>query len=415
MVIVFVVIVAVLILAALAVVILPLMRAAPTKDAEGSGDDSERLSVLADGMRELDTELEAGTLDRAEYEEAKTELERQALEADDTPERRASSAGRAESVWVPALVVGIALPLLAIVLYAATGTPAGISVGPSGPSRPSRPSTVRAQRAGGGSNAHVKAVIAKVKKQLQTEGGDAKGWTLLARAYRAMGRSLDAINAYQKAVGLAPKNAELLIEYASTLATLHGGNFKGMPKQLINRALTLEPDNKKVLALAGIAALQQGNNHAAVRYWRHLRRVIPADSPKRAQVNALIARAQGKQPAVVTKTAIRGTVTVADGLAETVTAGDTLFIFARAPDGPPMPVAVMRVPAPQFPLQFTLNNTQAMVSGLRLSQFSTVNIVARISRTGSAKLQPGDLEGHVNSVPVGSNDVRIIIDNRVGG
>ncbi len=403
MIIVFVLIAAALVLAALAVVILPLMRATPVDGAAEEGDDSARLAVLADGMRELNTELEAGTLDRSEYDEAKAELERQALDADAAPRRRAASAGR--TAWAPALVVGIALPLLAVVLYVANGQPAAIWGGAD---------SVVAQHPGAESN-ELNEMISMLKQRLQQDGGDAQGWTLLARAYRAAGQSQDSVDAYEKAVGLDSDNADLLIEYANTVAVLHNRNLRGKPQRLIDRALKLDPDNLNALALAGAAALQRGESKDAVRYWTHLKSLLPADSPGLARIDELIARAQGKQPAAVAEAAIHGTVTVSDALAGKITAGDTLFIFARAPNGPPMPLAVVRQPAPQFPATFTLDDSRAMTPDLHLSQFPSVNIVARLSRSGSATLQPGDLEGHINSVALGSKDVQIVIDHRVGG
>lgn len=401
----FVLITAVLILTALAVVIVPLMRATPAPDAATDGTDDARMTILADSMRELDAELEAGTLARNEYDEARAELEQQALDTDAAGANRFASAGRA--AWAPALAVGIALPLLTLALYLVEGQPGAILPA-------TRTAGAVAQHANGESNARLATMIAKLKQRLQEDGGDPQDWMLLARSYSAEERPQDAIEAYQTAVDLAPENANLLIEYANVVAATHDHALGGKPQQLIDKALRLEPENMNALALAGAAALQQGANEDALRYWRHLKRLVPADSPDQARVDVLIARAEGKRPAVAVNAGISGTVTVSDTLADRITAGDTLFIFARAPDGPPMPLAVVRKSAPRFPAQFTLDDTRAMAPGLQLSQYANVDIVARVSRTGSATLRPGDLEGRIDSVALGSKDVRIVIDHRVG-
>lgn len=395
----FVLVAATLVLVASAVVILPLTRAAPAPEGEKGG---ERLAVLAHGMRELDAELEAGTLDRGEYEEAKRELERQALEADATPRNRAVRGGR--SGWVAALVAGIALPLLAVVLYVALGQPAALS---------GRVNAV-AHAGDGSDSAELAAMTRMLARRLKQSGGDAQGWLLLARSYRSIGRLQDAVSAYRKVAALTPDNADLLVEYANTLSVSRSRNLAGEPSQLIERALKIDPDNLNALALAGAAALQAGKRADAVRDWTHLKSLIPADSPDRLRVEALIARAQGKRPPAVPGAAIHGTVTMSDALAGKISPADTLFIFARAPDGPPMPLAVVRRPAAGFPAKFTLDDSRAMAPGLHLSQFPSVSIVARISRNGSANVQPGDLEGRIDGVSVGSGNVRVVIDHMVG-
>lgn len=411
MTIVFVLIAALLVLAALAVVIWPLLRPMADEPNAAPQDNSERLAVLADSLRELKLEFAAGTLQRGEYEEAKTELERQAVDADAMAARRTTAAGR--SGWLAAMAVAIALPVVAIALYVAMGQPAALQA----------PTQVTdAQRSIGDGQAHIQTMIAALRERLQQDSQDARGWTMLARAYAATGQAQEAIKAYAKAVALKPDTAGLLVEYANALGMFHDRNLRGKPQQLLERALALQPDNPNALALAGAAALQRGDRVAAVQYWQQLQQLLPPDSAKYARVARLIARAQGerleqpqqKQSVAIVEAAIHGTITVSKALQEKITAGDTLFIFARAPDGPPMPLAVLRRPAPQFPLQFTLDDSHAMVSGVHLSQYSVVNIVARVSRTGTATLQPGDLEGRAQSVPIGTQDVRIIIDDRVG-
>jgi len=405
---VFVLLAAVFILAALTVVIVPLIR--PVKADPATQDNNRaRLAVLADDMRELDAELAAGTLGRTEYDESRQELERQALEADAVAKRQADSARL--TVWVPALVVAIAVPLLAVMLYLLTGQPAAIN---EGPNRAGGMADIVAEHANGTPDADLDAMIARLRQRLDSEGGDAQHWVLLARSYRAAEQPRNALAAYQKALDLDVDNADLLVEYANAFAVAHDHNLQGKPQQLLDRALQLAPDNRNALALAGMAALQRGDNKAALGHWQYLADLVPVDAPNRDRIDELIARAQGKAPAAAAKRAIHGTVTVSDELADQITAADTLFIFARAPDGPPMPLAVVRKPAPRFPLRFTLDDSQAMAPGLQLSQYTNVEIVARVSRTGSANLQPGDLEGQVSSVALGSNGVRIVIDHQVG-
>src|SRR5699024_6203041 len=262
----------------------------------------------------------------------------------------------------------------------------------------------------------MQAMTARLRQRLEDNGGDTQGWTLLARSYNAMQQPQDALDAYARAVQLDPDNADLLIEYANAVATMHDNSLQGRPRQLIEQALQAEPDNLNALALAGAAAFQRGDRDRALQYWRHLKRLIPQDSPEQARVDELLAQASGQQPpATPGKASINGTVTISEDLASQITAGDTLFIFARANGGSPMPLAVVREPAPRFPTRFTLDDSHAMTPELKLSGHDHVSIIARVSRTGSATPQAGDLQGRIDRVTLGSDHVHIVIDHQIKG
>ncbi|MEO6031832.1 MAG: c-type cytochrome biogenesis protein CcmI [Burkholderiaceae bacterium] len=411
---------AAMILLALALVIVPLLRSSPRTAAE-----RECLTVLADGVRELDTERLNGTLDPAAYDVARRELERQALESDRATQARGSSNVRAN--WGAALATGIALPLFAAVLYVALGQPLTV-LDATSPSR-----------VAGAAHAPTDGAIETLSRRLEKNPDDGQGWVLLARSYFQAGRIAEAMNAYRKAAAIMPDTPDLLVEYANTVAIANHRSLAGEPRQLVERALKINPDNLNALAFAGLAALQADNRDEALRHWRHLQSLVPADSEDRSRIDALIAQAEGKPaqrpsaPAALAKTAageagdaadarvaaahgpvIRGTVTIAGALAAKVAPTDTLFVFARAINGPPMPLAAVRTRAGAWPVSFTLDDSSAMAQGIALSQFAHVNIVARVSRLGNATSQPGDIEGTIENVALGSSDVRVVMDRVVG-
>lgn len=394
----FVIVAALLVLGALAAVLLPLLRKPSVTATE---DGARRLNAMAANLRELDAELAAHSLGREEYDEAMRELERQALEADGIATGRRPALARG-AVWASALAIGIIVPIAAAGLYAGLGQPAAIAVGPG----TSGPDMNHADASGG--HPQLAAMVDKLEKHLQQHPDDAEGWLLLARSRNATGEPQLAVKAYQKVVALQPKDANLLVEYANTLGVAHGQDLSGQPEALIQHALQLDPDNANALFLAGEAALQAGRKTEAVQYWTRLEKTQPPDADGLAQLKALIARARGAPAPIAT---ISGTVAISPALAAKVVPTDTVFVFARAAaGGPPMPIAVVRSSAASLPVPFTLDDSDAMTPQTRLSQFGNVNLYARISRTGSANVEPGDLQGEVDGVSVGSSDIRIVVD-----
>lgn len=395
---------AVMVLAALAVVIVPLIRRTQRPTHQG-----EDLAVLADGMRELDAELAAGEVHQAEYERARVELERQALRSGQVEQARQQSSQRAN--WGVALVTAIVLPLLTAMLYLSVGQPAALSGA----------AAALAQAGGGAAKAPDASTIAALKARVAKDAKDTEGWVLLARANFELGHMDDAIAAYAKATNLVTDNPNLWVEYANTLAIAHNRDLSGEPARMVERALKLDPDNFNALAFAGLAAFQQGDHAAALKHWQHLKTLLPQGGEDAKAIDDLIARAGGDAHATAADTptlaptgkTIDGTVTLAKALTGKVVASDTLFVFARAPDGPPMPLAAVRLSASTWPVAFTLDDGSSMGQGKRLSDVPKVNLVARVSKSGSATPQPGDIEGHLDNVATGSNGVHIVLDRVV--
>lgn len=415
-----------MVLLALSFVIVPLLRAAPK-----SGPHNECLTVLADSVRELEAELACGTISRAEYESARRDLESQALESDGIIQERKSAGSRGR--WATALAIAIGLPVTVIMLYAVVGQPAASSGARA-------PGTIA-----GAKHERAEAAITTLARRLEKDGSNGEGWILLARSYVQVDRIPESLGAYRKAVAILPENADLLVEYANALAIGNQRRLTGEPEQLAERALQIDPNNLNALAFSGLAALQREDRPRALERWRRLESLLPADSDDRQRIATLIAQAEGKEtmpsarrasPAEATAQggqvalaatksaeplastvgpeAIRGRVTLAGVLAGKVAPTDTLFVFAKAIDGPPMPLAAVRTRAGDLPLSFTLDDSSAMVQGMMLSKFPRVSVVARISRLGSATAQPGDIEGIVENVALGSNDVRLVMDRVVG-
>ncbi len=410
-------------LLALAIVIVPLLRTGP-RPAPGH----QGLAVLADSVRELDAERAAGSIDQDEHQRTLRELQRQALQAQpdsDGPVGQADVRAR----WTAALLTAIGMPLTVIMVYTLVGQPMALLSAPTAQAASPHGSGMAAA---GATSELTKTAIGSLKQRLEKNADDGEGWVLLARSYLQLEQLPESIGAYRKAVALLPANADLLVELANTVAISQQRRLAGEPEQLAERALALDPDNFNALAFAGLAALQSGDRALALRRWQRLEALLPADSEDRRRIGTLIAQADTRADGVSSRpqasavdtravaptasaaASIRGQVVLDGALAGKVAPTDTLFIFAKAIDGPPMPLAAIRARAGDLPLSFTLDDSSAMAQGMALSSFSRVKVVARISRLGSVQSQAGDIEGMVGDVVVGSDGVRVLIDHVVG-
>jgi len=410
---------------ALALVVRPLLlgRRSHTDVARGASN----LGILKDQLAELETDLRAGTISDVQYREAKVELERRVLEeVKSEPADKTTPTPRGVAT---ALVLVIALPLVAGLLYWQLGTPAAFS-----------PEAQQAAAQAGAEHQftpdEIEKMIGRAEEKLKANPDDAQGWSVLARTYATLGRYPDAVRAYGELARLEPNDANTLADYADTLAMAQGRSLSGKPMELVQRALKADPNHWKALALAGSEAFNRKDYKAAVGYWERLAAVVPPESEFGQTVKSNIAEARelggikapptpvakvapapeaGRAPSAAPASAatIGGTVALSPALAAKAKPDDAVFIFARPAEGTRMPLAIVRKQVKDLPATFALDDSMAMAPNMKLSAFPDVVVGARISKTGSAMPQPGDLEGLTAPVKTGSANVAIVIDKVV--
>jgi cytochrome c-type biogenesis protein CcmH len=190
---------------------------------------------------------------------------------------------------------------------------------------------------------------------------------------------------------------------------------------LLDRAVKLDPQNTKVLALSGSAAFERKDYKAAIRYWETIIKQ-PGIGSELAQalqkgVAESKARLTGKSMAAVPagKERVTGIVNIDDALNGGVRPDDAVFVFARAATGPRMPLAIVKIKVADLPYQFSFDDSMAMVPEMKLSQFADVVIGARVSKSGGATPSAGDLEGISARINPGRTGVRVTIDRAVAG
>jgi len=358
------------------------------------------IAIHRDQLRELDADLGAGKIAPADHERARSELESRLLEDADAAQGAAPRRGGRGA----AVLVGLAIPACALAIYFFIGSPRAVD-----------------PRADPGADAHaisagqIEAMVERLATRLRENPEDADGWKMLGRSYAVLGRFPEAVDAYSKAAVRAPRDAQLLADFADALAMARGQNLQGEPEQLIRRALEIDPQNLKALALAGTVAFERKDFKAAADTWQRMLPLVPPDSEDARTVRENVEEARklaGAGP-VAKHPGLRGTVRLSPKLKGKFAPGDTVFIYARAAEGPAMPLAVLRRSARELPVDFALDDSLAMAPGMAISAHPRVVISARVSRSGNAKPEPGDLQGASKPVANDARSVDVLIDTLV--
>jgi cytochrome c-type biogenesis protein CcmH len=415
-----------LIALALVFVLPPLLRVARVPQERIASDAARRanLLVLREQLDALQAEHASGALNDEQYRSQRIEIERRALEEEQDPAAAPVVARSGKT----AIALGAFVPLFAFVVYGIVGMPEAVLHRPP----------AEAAQADGVTAEQVEGMIAKLASRLENQtmaqSGDDLAWTMLARSYAVLQRFPEASKAFARARELAPENPQLMADHADVLAMLQGQRVAGEPAQLAQRALTIDPDNLKALALAGSAAFEDKDYTGALKHWTRASRLAEPGSPFAQGLAGSIAQARaagGQEPAGASAPALAqapapgapaaptaapgtarltGVVQLAGALAAQAAPGDTVFVFARAAEGPRMPLAILKMRVSDLPLNFTLDDSTAMSPQMKLSNFPRVIVGARISRSGDAMPRTGDLVGQVGPVDNLSGKLVVTID-----
>ncbi|MBI1196027.1 MAG: c-type cytochrome biogenesis protein CcmI [Gammaproteobacteria bacterium] len=385
------------------------------------------LAVFRQALAELERDLEAGTIEKDQYEVSRKELESRLLEEVELVAPTESAPAVSGSSRAVAVIVALVVPAFAIGMYFYQGTPQAIN-----PERAGASSAAATMQDSGDMSAKIQAMVASLADKLKKNPDDAAGWAMLGRSYIVLERFDDARTALEKAASLNQGDPQLLADLADSLAMTSGESLQGRPTELILQALAIDPNNQKALWLAGTAAYEASDYAQALKYWRKLYQMLPQGSETAKTMEGNIAEAQallegvdpsqfsnqgaagGEDLAAASSGAstarVTGRVSLAPELRAKVKGDDTVFIFAKAVQGPPMPLAVQRAKVSDLPMNFELDDSMAMSPQMTLSRFPQVVIMARVSHTGNAMPQSGDLQGTSAPVAVGSKVPEVKID-----
>jgi cytochrome c-type biogenesis protein CcmH len=430
---------------------------------------SDFLASARARLAKLESRHRAGKLDAASYDTQRRAIERELsqhlLEA--APAGPAEAAARPSRSMIAVLLGGVLA--VAVGGYLATGSPSLLGRPAAAVAAVEGHPGVDPSASGAGSadsQAQLAAMVEKLAARMKDRPDDFEGWTMLARSYAVIGRFADALPAYARASELQPKNANLLADYADAVAATRGTANNPQTIALVERALALEPEHPKALALAGTADFDRGDYARAIVRWQKIVDGLPPGTEIAKQIEGSIvdarerlaatglsapasapaartAPATGTAPAVAAVPAparpaamaaappaaasaaapaapaaaiasVSGTVTLDPSLAAKAAPGDTVFVYARAAGGSRMPLALQRARVSDLPLRFKLDDSMAMAAGANLSSAGKVIVAARVSKSGSAMAQPGDLTGESAPMAPNGSGIAIRIDKTVG-
>ncbi len=276
--------------------------------------------------------------------------------------------------------------------------------------------------------AEINVMVTALAERLKKQPDDAQGWIMLGRSYKYLQQYPKAVEAFEHAYKLIGDQPELMLLYAEAMAFANNEQLAGKPAELVFKVLAMEPDNVSGLWFGGMAKAQSGDFVEARTLWTKLEALLPPDSTARQEVQGLLAKlateipegtpqaeSESLQPANKGRidsqqlAGIGVQVSLAPEFQVLVSPDDTVFVYAQALSGPQMPLAIVRKQVADLPITVSLNDSMAMMPAMKLSNFEQVKLVARVSKSGNAVQQTGDLIGIVEPVVVAETGINTIV------
>jgi len=403
----FLLIASVMILIAFLFVLPPLWRKHPVVATD---QDQRNIDIARQRLAELKEQLQAGALTQELYAEQLAELEL-AL-SDDLDIQSQVKTSQSSGRWMATVLV-LAIPAVAGSLYWALGN---------------YPSLTQVEQPATASQAapeleKMKSMVAGLAERLQKQPDDALGWTMLGRSYKYLQEYPKAVAAFEHAYKLIGDKPEIMLLYADALAFANNEQLAGKPSELVFKALAMEPNNTTGLWLGGMAKAQTGDFVAAMDLWKKLEAQLPPGSEAQQEIQGLLAKLATQIPEgagtqaeskPATAASIEVQVSLAPELQKSASPNDTVFIYAQALSGPKMPLAIVRKQVSELPLAVNLTDAMAMMPTMKLSNFEQVKLLARISKSGDAMQQPGDLIGVIEQVALNDKGPhKVVINSQV--
>ena len=381
-------------------------------DTQSTDQEAVNITLARERGKTLDDALADGSIDQPTFD-----YEREQLEYDLAADLRSTNVDKTRSGGQisAAAIVTLFVPLAAGALYLQLGNPGAITQ-----SAGSQSNVAGVNNAANPDAPALTELLPQMEQRLREQPDDIEGWRLLGRSYLSVGEFENARSAFEQAVALDENDAPTLAQMAETIAMTQQGELSGEPVQFIERALEIEPDNEHAIWLMSIAQQQIGNHEAAMQGFDRLTAMaagnpealatveqmrsrsvaaLSEESPPAEQQTTHSESASSDQSQQSTEQAPNGpagnaTIEVTVNLSEQARAASTddqsVFIYATASEGPPMPLAVSRLTVADLPTTITLDDSMAMIPNMTLSAFSSVTVGARISTSGNPISEPGD-------------------------
>lgn len=415
----------VMVVIALFFLLRPLLQDFNKKNIDTPDRKALNVDITKERINELKSELEQSIISQAEYEQTREELE-QSLLNDVEPSQNENAAQKNSQSYnrITRLVLIVTVPVFAISLYAFLGQPELLDQDKK--QAMAKVPANHGATSGNGKSASIEEMIDKLARRLKEEPDNAKGWYMLGRSYMSLKKFKEAALAFEKANQLVPNTPVIMLQYADALTMLRGGQISGTPFELIKKAVEIKPDAPTGLWLLGMGYEEQGEYQKAISYWNLLLPLLKDEKSKdevqnlirQAKTKAGIGIAENSESVAIASekkeiVSLKVRVSINKNQIKNVSMDDTVFIFAKAINGPPMPLAVARKKVKDLPIVVILDDTMAMVPSMKISSFTAVQITARISKSGQPRAQSGDVQSESRIVESSHKEIIKLTINKL--
>jgi cytochrome c-type biogenesis protein CcmH len=377
-----------LILLGLAFVLLPLLSA--KNNTTYVSREEINKAIYLGKVEDLEADLERNLLDKEEYDHALADLQQTLLQDASIEEAKQLRSGSNKLIT---LLVTLALPVIALLTYQQVSTG-------------SFTNDVSQRQAASSQVQSIENSIASLEEKLKDKPESVEGWTMLGQSYFVIQRYDQAKQAYIKALNLVNQaDPEILVLTAEASAFSNNEVFGEYEKSLLAKALSINPNHQRGLWYSGYAAFTTSDYSNAVKHWQKLLTLVPADRPEvkaslmqflnsareKSGLSPLVEDKQVAQQETQDQRKIEVSVQLNESVNQNADSGDTLFIYARALQGPKVPLSLARLTVANLPAKVTLSKEMAMMPSMDIDTFEKVEVIARISKSGQAITQKGDL------------------------
>ncbi len=394
------ILVAVLIVIALAIVIIPLLRADEINEISR---EEQNIVIAKDKLEDLKEQLENNDFTEEQFEIAKADLENAlALDLESQKAKELHDGGK----WLIYFLL-IALPLASSGLYYKLGKPDLLD--------PKAKLAEMKQANQNLENMSISQILELVKKRLKDNPEDGEGWYILGRTFMNVQKYPEAVTAYQRAYDLIGDDPNIILSLADALAMTNEGLMKGEPEQLVQKAIEIDPNNQIGLWLGGLAAEQRNDIPAAYDLWSRLLPILIPDPASYNEIKTMLTQLKGTFPELpplpfeqiaVAQAQVNLSISISPAVRAKLTGNEEVFVYAKAVTGPPMPLAAKKLKVSDLPITVTLSDADAMMPQLKLSSVDAFTVGARVSMSGNPIPQAGDYFMEVSPLSIDSvNDV----------
>ena len=379
-------------------------------------EDNSKL-LYEQKLLEIDKDIENNTLTSKDAENIKIELKNSLLEYKNKSDVLSLNIYRSSKNVrkIISLILILIIPVFVFVIYNIVGSPDSIE-------KLALTSNISNSQSSNEQLASVDEMLNRVERRLLDNPDNTDDWLMLANSYLVLKRYPESIRAFENLYRLKGDEPSLLLRYADALAMANSGVFSGKPAEMIKKALVLDPENTMGLWLAGLVSYEEGKIDEAINYWEKVLPKLKDGSEEQNNIKKYLEFAyqnnniprEENTPDLSNrkKYSIKLNIELSSDFYG-IDKNQTVFIYAKSEDKTNnMPIIVLRKKVADLPLTIELDDSMVMLPSNKLSDYQSVRVIARVSKSGNAKANKGDPIGVIDSISTDSKETAELIINK---